>query len=63
MKISLSMYNLLLPPGVKGLEGVLEFLKEQSDKIRSILLAVFFEGAFLKIFRKFLETHLQQSAY
>ena len=56
------MYDLLLPPGVKGLEGVLEIFKEQSDEI-SILPALFSEKAVLKIFRKLIENHLRQSGY
>ena len=50
------MYDLSLPPGVKGLKGVLKIFKEQSDEIRSILPVVFFEKA--KILGKFLEDHL-----
>ena len=57
------MDDLSLPPGVKGLKGVLEIFKEQSDEIRGVPLAVFFEKAVLKIFGKFLENNLQQSAY
>ena len=53
------MYYLLLHPGIKGLEGVLEIFMEQLDDIRSIPPAVFFEKAVLKIFRKSLEYHLQ----
>ena len=49
------MYDLLLPPGLKGLKGILESFKEKSDEIRSILPDVFFEKAVLKIFGKFLE--------
>ena len=49
--VCLNMYDLLLSPGIKGLKGVLEILKEQSHKIRSIPPAVvFIEKAFLKIF-------------
>ena len=57
------MDDLSLPPGVKGLKGVLEIFKEQSDEIRGVPPAVFFEKAVLKIFGKFLENNLQQSAY
>ena len=52
------MYDPFLPPSVKGLKDVLEIFKEQSDDIRSVPPAVFFEKAILKIFRKFLEKHL-----
>ena len=44
------MYDLLLPPCVKGLEGVLEVFKEQSGEIRNVPSAVSFEKAFLKTF-------------
>ena len=46
------MDDLLLPPGVKGLKGILESFKEKSDEIRSIFTDVFFEKAVLKIFRE-----------
>ena len=49
--------------GIKGLKGVLEIFKEWTDKIRSVPLVEFFEKAVLKNFEKFLENHLQQSAY
>ena len=52
------MYDLFLPPRSKALKDVLEILKEQSDEIRSIPPAVFFEKAVLKTFRKFLEKFL-----
>ena len=58
MKVCLSMYGLLLPPGVKGLKDVLEVFKEKSDEIRSVPPTVFFEKAVLKIFGKFIESHL-----
>ena len=48
------MYDLLLPPSLKGLADVLEIFEEQSGEIRSIPSAVFFEKAVLNIFRKFL---------
>ena len=48
------MFDLLLPPGVKGLKVVLEIFEEQSHEIRSILLAVFLQN----IFWKFQEKHL-----
>ena len=48
MKVYLSIYDLLLPPGVKRLVGVLEIFKELSDQIRSVSPAVFFEKAVLK---------------
>ena len=51
------MYDLLLSPSLKGLKDVLEIFEGQSDKIRSVPPAVFFEKAVLKIFRKFLEKH------
>ena len=51
------MYDLLLPPCVKGLKGVLEFFKEQSGEIRNVPPAVLFEKAVLKTFRKFPEKH------
>ena len=35
------MYDLLLPPGGKGLKGVVEIVKKQSGNIRNILAAVF----------------------
>ena len=57
------MCDILLPSGVKGLKGILEIFKEWADEIRSILLVEFFEKAALKIFRKFVENHLQKSAY
>ena len=63
MKVCLYMYDLLLPPGVKGLKGVLEIFTKQSDEIRSILPAEFSEKAVLEIFKKFLENHPRQSAY
>ena len=59
----LSMYDFLLPPGIKGLKVILEIFKEQSHKISSVLPAVFFEKVVYKIFRKFLEKHLWQSSY
>ena len=49
--------NILLPQGVKELEGVVETFKEQSSNIRSVPLVVFFEKVALKIFEKFLENH------
>ena len=49
MKICLSMYDLLLQPGVKRLISVLEILKEQSDEIRSVQPTVFFEKEFWKL--------------
>ena len=61
MKFCLSLYDLLLPSRVKVLKDVLE-IKEQTDEIRSIPPAVFFEKAVLKIFRK-LEKHSRQSSY
>ena len=57
------MDDLSLPPGVKGLKGVLEIFKEQSDEIRGVPSAIFFEKPVLKIFGKFIENNLQQSAY
>ena len=51
------MYDLLLPPNVKGLKDVLDTFKEQSDEIRNAPPAVFFEKTALKIFGKFLEKH------
>ena len=57
------MYDLLLPPCVKGLKGVLEFFKEQSGEIRNVRPAVLFEKAVLKTFRKFPEKHSRQSSY
>ena len=50
-QVCLSMYDLLLPSDIKGLKGVLEILKEQSDKIRSTPFVIF-EKAFLKFFLK-----------
>ena len=50
------MYDLFLPPRVKVLKDVLK-IKEQSEEIRNVPPAVFFEKAVLKIFRKFLEKH------
>ena len=52
------MYDLLLRPSIKALKDVLKIFKEQSDEIRSVSPAVFFEKAVLKIFRKCLEKHL-----
>ena len=52
------MYELLLPPCLKVLKGILEFFKEESKEIRSVPPAVLFEKAVLKIFRKLLEKHL-----
>ena len=49
------MSDLLLLPGVKRLKGVLEIFRKQSDEIRSVRSAVFFEKAVLKIFGKSLE--------
>ena len=57
------MDDLSLPPGVKGLKGVLEIFKEQSDEIIGVPSAMFFEKPVLKIFGKFIENNLQQSAY
>ena len=37
------MYDLLLPPGIKGLKGDLELFKEQSEKIRSVSPTTLFE--------------------
>ena len=48
------MFDILLPPGVKGLKVVLEIFKEQSLEIRSIPRAVFLQN----IFWKFLEKRL-----
>ena len=62
MKVYLRMY-VSLPSDIKGLQCVPDIFKEQSDKIRSILPAVFFEKPVLKVFTKFLETHPQQSSY
>ena len=53
MKVSLSLYDLFL--SIKGSKDLLEIFKEQSDEIRSIPPAVFFEKAVLKIFKKFLD--------
>ena len=47
-----SMYDLLLPPSIKELKGVLKIFKKQSDKIKSVPLALFFEKAVQKIFGK-----------
>ena len=52
------MYELLLPPCLKVLKGILEIFKEQSNEIRSVPPSVLFEEVVLKIFRKFLEKHL-----
>ena len=57
------MYDLLLPSGITGLKGVQEIFKEQSDEIRNIPPAVFFEKTVPKVFRKFLEKHPWQSPY
>ena len=48
------MYELLLPPRVKGLKDILEIFTEQPDEIKrgSVLQAVFFEKTVLKISRK-----------
>ena len=51
------MFDLLLPPGIKVLEGVLEILKEESLKIRSVLPAVFSEKAVLKNFQEIPRNH------
>ena len=56
------MYELLLPPRVKGLKDVLGIFKEQSDEIRSVPPVVFFEKAVLKISRKYLEKHSWESS-
>ena len=56
------MHDLLLPPGVKELKGVLEIFKEQSHEIKSVPQVMFFEKAVLKIFGEFLENYPQQSA-
>ena len=65
LEVSLSMYDLLLTPGIKGLKVALEIFKEQSHKTRSVLPAVFFEKVVLNIFRKILDDPLQSlySAY
>ena len=55
--MTLSWYDLLLPPGIKELKGV---FREQSYKIRSTLPVAFFEKVVLKILGKFIENHLQQ---
>ena len=57
------MYDLLLPPDVKVLKGILEIFMEQSHKIISVPPAVLIEKVVMKISRKFLEDHSQQSAY
>ena len=57
------MYGLYLPPDVKVLKGILEIFMEQSRKIRSVPSAVLIEKGVMKIPRKFLEDHSQQSAY
>ena len=52
------MYDLSLPslpPGMKGLKGVLDIFKEQ-HKIRNVPPAVFFQKAVLKISGKFSKT-------
>ena len=56
------MHDLLLPPGVKELKGVLEIFKEQSHEIKNVPQVMFFEKAVLKIFGEFLENYPQQSA-
>ena len=55
-------YN-LVPTDVRGLKGALEVFKEQSEEIRSVPPAVFFGKTVLKIFGKFLENYLRQSAH
>ena len=57
------MYGLYLPPDVKVLKGILEIFMEQSHKIISVPPAVLIEKVVMKISRKFLEDHSQQSAY
>ena len=57
------MYDLLSPPGINELKGVLEFFKEKSDEIRNVPPAVLFEKAILKIFGDLIENHPQHSAY
>ena len=59
----LRMYDLLLPSGIEGLEGILEIFEEKSDEMRSVLSAVPFEKAVLKTFTKFLENHPRQNTY
>ena len=44
------MYDLLLPPGVKGLKGALKIFKKLSHEIRGLPPTVFFEKIYLKIF-------------
>ena len=56
------MHDLLLPPDVKELKGVLEIFKEQSHEIKNVPQVMFFEKAVLKIFGEFLENYPQQSA-
>ena len=56
------MHDLLLPPDVKELKGVLEIFKEQSHEIKNVPQVVFFEKAVLKILGELLENYLRQSA-
>ena len=56
------MHDLLLPPDVKELKGVLEIFKEQSHEIKNVPQVVFSEKAVLKIFGEFLENYPRPSA-
>ena len=58
-EVCLIMYDLLLPPGVKGLKGALKMFKIQSHEIRGLPPAVFFEKIYRKIFGIWLENHLR----
>ena len=59
-----SIRELLLSTGVEGLKGVLEMFKVLLEEARSVPPAVFFKKKlFWKFWGKFLENHLQQSAY
>ena len=53
------MYDLLLPPAVKGLNGILEIFKENLKHPDSGVLG----KSCSDFFWKFLQDHLQQGTY
>ena len=62
------MYDLLLLPGAEGLKSVLKIFKKQSDEIRNVLPAVFYEKVVLKNSRKiprksFMTAHMNAHNY
>ena len=61
-KVSVSVCELLLSPGVKGLKGVLEILRNNQIKSEAFRQLCSLK-ALLKIFEKFIGSHLQLNAY